>query len=174
MKSLRRLTVLSVCGLVISGTSLLAQSQSDDIELTRAVIQAGRQAIIAANMGLTDEEGQRFWPIYREYRNDLAKNGDRTVLEDAENDLYLRYGWTIPVGSLRYWALGIPDPALPASTEFDEQGRLSSLAQAGWKVSITRYGEGGGQPMPTRLAASDEVTKVRLVIHDWLFFDQSR
>jgi outer membrane lipoprotein LolB len=102
------------------------------------------------------------------------KNGDRTVLEDAENDLYLRYGWTIPVGSLRYWALGIPDPGSPAATEFDEQGRLSSLAQAGWKVRITRYGDGGGQPMPTRLAASNDVTKVKLVIHDWLFFDQSR
>ena len=28
--------------------------------------------------------------------------------QDAERDLYLRYGWTIPVRSLRYWALGIP------------------------------------------------------------------
>jgi outer membrane lipoprotein LolB len=99
-------------------------------------------------------------------------NGDRTVLEDAENDLYVRYGWTIPVGSLRYWALGIPDPATPASTKFDEQGRLSSLSQGGWNVRITRYGQGGGQPMPTRLAASNEATKVKLVIHDWLFFDQ--
>ncbi|NIQ26669.1 MAG: outer membrane lipoprotein LolB, partial [Gammaproteobacteria bacterium] len=45
------------------------------------------------------------------------KDGNRTVLDDAERDLYLRYGWTIPVQSLRYWALGIPDPALPAETE---------------------------------------------------------
>ena len=30
-------------------------------------------------MGLTDVEGQRFWPLYREYRSELAKNGDRTV-----------------------------------------------------------------------------------------------
>jgi outer membrane lipoprotein LolB len=102
------------------------------------------------------------------------RNGDRTVLEDAENDLFLRYGWTIPVQSLRYWALGIPDPAAPASTELDEQGRLASLAQGGWNVHITRYGEGGGQPMPTRLTASSDATKVKLVIHDWLFFDQPR
>lgn len=100
------------------------------------------------------------------------KNGDRTVLEHAESDLYLRYGWTIPVQSLRYWALGIPDPATPASTDFDEQGRLSSLAQGGWNVRITRYGEGGGQPMPVRLTASSDAAKVKLVIHDWLFFDQ--
>jgi len=102
------------------------------------------------------------------------KDGNRTVLDDAENDLYLRYGWTIPVQSLRYWALGIPDPAAPATTEFDEQGQLQSLGQGGWNVRITRYGDGGGQAMPTRLTALGEETRVKLVIHNWLFFDQPR
>ena len=100
------------------------------------------------------------------------KDGETTVLEDAETDLYVRYGWTIPVQSLRYWALGIPDPALPADTEFDGDGLLASLRQGGWTVAITRYGEGGGQPMPTRLSAAGEQTRVKLVIHKWLFFDQ--
>jgi len=68
-----------ICCLALVGTSLLAQSQSDEIELTRTIIQAERQIILVANMGLTDEEGQRFWPLYRQYRSDLAKNGDRTV-----------------------------------------------------------------------------------------------
>ena len=40
--------------------------------------------------------------------------GVTTAPEDAEPDLYYRYGWTIPVESLPYWALGIPDPPLPA------------------------------------------------------------
>jgi len=102
------------------------------------------------------------------------KDGNRTVLDDAETDLYFRYGWTIPVQSLRYWALGIPDPASPADTEFDGDGQLQSLVQGGWNVSITRYGEGGGQQMPTRLTAVGEETRVKLVIHNWLFFDQPR
>lgn len=102
------------------------------------------------------------------------KDGNRTVLDDAETDLYFRYGWTIPVQSLRYWALGIPDPASPAATEFDGDGQLQSLAQGGWNVSITRYGEGGGQSMPTRLTAVGEETRVKLVIHNWSFFDQPR
>jgi outer membrane lipoprotein LolB len=100
------------------------------------------------------------------------KDGNRTVLGDAERDLYLRYGWTIPVRSLRYWALGIPDPALPAETELDGDGQLAHLVQGGWRVDITRYGEGGGQPMPTRLRAASEQTSVRLAIHKWSFFDQ--
>ena len=102
----------------------------------------------------------------------IDEDGNRTVLEDAERDLYLRYGWTIPVQSLRYWALGIPDPALPAETELGAEGRLRSLSQGGWQVDITRYGEGGGQPMPTRLRAASEQTRVKLAIHNWSFFDQ--
>ena len=42
------------------------------------------------------------------------KDGERTTLRNAEADLYSRYGWTIPVSSLRYWALGIPDPSMAA------------------------------------------------------------
>ena len=102
----------------------------------------------------------------------IDKDGNRTVLDDAEADLYVRYGWTIPVQSLRYWALGIPDPASPATTEFDDQGQLRSLGQGGWNVRITRYGDGGGQLMPTKLTALSEETRVKLVIHKWLFFDQ--
>ncbi len=98
--------------------------------------------------------------------------GNRTVLDDAERDLYLRYGWTIPVTSLRYWALGIPDPALPAETVLGSDGQLERLVQGGWQVDITRYGEGGGQRMPTRLTAASEQTRVKLAIHNWSFFDQ--
>ena len=101
------------------------------------------------------------------------KDGKVTVLEDAESDLYLRYGWTIPVRSLRFWALGIPDPAIPAQTEFAADGHLVSLYQGGWNVKISRYGDGGGQQMPTRLSATNESTRVKLVIHRWLFFDQA-
>ncbi len=99
------------------------------------------------------------------------KNGVRTVLEDAETDLYLRYGWTIPVASLRYWALGIPDPSLPAHTEMNDDGQLLRLDQGDWTVRITRYREGGGQLMPSRLSAANSHTRVRLVIHKWSFFE---
>ncbi len=58
-----------------------------------------------------------------------GKDGKETVLQDPEFDLRAMYGWTIPVTSLRYWALGIPDPAVPADTELDEDVLLASLKQ---------------------------------------------
>ncbi len=100
------------------------------------------------------------------------KDGVETVLQDAEIELRYRYGWTIPVGSLRYWALGIPDPALPAVTDVDEEGRLVRLEQRNWIVEISRYREGGGQQMPRILTAKDPDTRVRMVIDRWLFFDR--
>ena len=99
------------------------------------------------------------------------KDGVRTELRDVEADLLYRYGWTIPVASLRYWALGIPDPAADARTVFDAEGRLSKLAQRGWDVTISRYRLGAGQLLPNRLTAANADTRVRIVIDNWVFFD---
>jgi len=51
----------------------------EDLQLTRVMIQAERQAIVTRAMDLTTEEMQTFWPVYREYRGALAKVGDRFV-----------------------------------------------------------------------------------------------
>ena len=99
------------------------------------------------------------------------KDGARTELEDAERELQWRYGWTIPVESLRYWALGIPDPSAPGLTEFNEEGRLARLEQGGWTVEISRYREAAGQQMPRILTATNADTRVRMVIDRWLFFE---
>ena len=100
------------------------------------------------------------------------KDGEKTVLNDPEADLWYRYGWTIPVNSLRFWALGIPDPDLPAVTEFDDEGRLSHMEQSRWSVDISRYRESAGQFMPRTLTAKNPETRVRMVIDRWLFFER--
>ncbi len=51
----------------------------EDIQLTRGAIQAERQAIVTKAMDLTPEEMQGFWPLYRQYRLEAAKVGDRVV-----------------------------------------------------------------------------------------------
>jgi polyribonucleotide nucleotidyltransferase len=69
------------------GTSTMAQEATeqavagskDAIELTRAEIQTDRQAIVTAAMDFTEPESKAFWPLYREYRDSLAKVGDRKV-----------------------------------------------------------------------------------------------
>ena len=100
------------------------------------------------------------------------KDGTKSALIDPEVELYYRYGWTIPVTSLRYWALGIPDPSSEAATEVDDAGHLVSLEQSNWAVEISRYRESAGQQMPRILTATNPDTRVRMVIDKWMFFDR--
>ena len=52
---------------------------TSDIELTRAVIQIKRQAIVTGAMDLKEAEAQAFWPLYRDYRTEMFKVNDRYV-----------------------------------------------------------------------------------------------
>ncbi len=65
--------------LVITVPAAMAQvTETDELALLRADIMADRQAVVAANLDLTEAEGARFWPMYREYRQEMMKVGDRT------------------------------------------------------------------------------------------------
>ncbi|MEM8816309.1 MAG: lipoprotein insertase outer membrane protein LolB [Pseudomonadota bacterium] len=85
----------------------------------------------------------------------------------AAEELAWRFGWNVPLDSLRYWALGIPDPDQAAETTLNESGQLESLRQGAWTVDVGRYRDIGGQVMPARLTVSNTETRVRLVIDRW-------
>ena len=53
------------------------QDLTSDLALTRASIQLRRQAIVTSVMDLAPKEAEAFWPLYREYRVEMAKVGDR-------------------------------------------------------------------------------------------------
>jgi hypothetical protein len=64
------------------GASPPAESEAgeditSELELTRASIQLRRQALVTAAMDLARKEAEAFWPLYREYRMEMAKVGDR-------------------------------------------------------------------------------------------------
>ena len=52
---------------------------TSEAEMTRAAIQLRRQALVTAAMDLEAKESEMFWPLYREYRTEMAKVGDRFV-----------------------------------------------------------------------------------------------
>ena len=64
----RLLAVLLLLLTVCLAAPASAQTANDDIQLTRSVVQTERQAVIAANLGLSDAESAVFWPLYKEYR----------------------------------------------------------------------------------------------------------
>jgi hypothetical protein len=72
-----KLPMILVLGSVLA-LSALAQTRND-VEITRADIQADRKALVADNLPLTDAQGAAFWPVYQEYRGEMSKIGDRAV-----------------------------------------------------------------------------------------------
>ena len=78
MKRLSRIG-LGIASLALAVTAYGQTDVTSQVHVDRAQIQAQRQEIVAANMTLTEQEAAAFWPMYREYRGELATTGDRTV-----------------------------------------------------------------------------------------------
>ncbi len=70
--------VLTIALALVSAGTVAAQARTS-IEVTRADIQADRQAIVAGNLPLSEAEAASFWPVYREYRAEMDKVGDKAV-----------------------------------------------------------------------------------------------
>lgn len=56
-----------------------AQQERDAIELIRSQIGTQRQALVAENLDLTQEESDKFWPVYRDFQYDRAPLIDRRL-----------------------------------------------------------------------------------------------
>jgi hypothetical protein len=72
------LVVFMTVLMLFAAPAVRAQVQHE-IALTRADIQTERQALVAENLPLTEDQAKAFWPMYRTYREELAKLGDRFV-----------------------------------------------------------------------------------------------
>ena len=84
--------MLTAAAIVVAATlaapSSQAQTVHDEIALSRAQIQADRQTIVGATLGLSDAEAKVFWPLYRDYRADAEKHVDKMW------DMFVKYGDT--------------------------------------------------------------------------------
>lgn len=103
--------------------------------------------------------------------NDLTLVTSRGEVVDnaaARAALTERLGFDPPLTSLRYWVLGVPDPAQPATESLDSaQQRLTALTQDGWQVDYQSYTSANGEPLPARLTLRRDTVRVRLLVDDW-------
>ncbi|MFA6957305.1 MAG: hypothetical protein WC538_15650 [Thermoanaerobaculia bacterium] len=85
MKMIARI-LLAVAVLSLAG-GLFAQDLQSQIAFVRSQDEADRQAIVAAALNLNEKDGAAFWPMYRDYRSEMGKVGDKSwklLLEFAE------------------------------------------------------------------------------------------
>jgi len=98
----------------------------------------------------------------------ITARGERIESAAAHAELAARLGFDPPLSSLRYWVLGVPDPAQPATESLDNaQQRLTALTQDGWQVDYQSYTSANGEPLPARLTLRRDAVRVRLLVDDW-------
>ena len=76
---MKKTLICLVFAMIAAITSTAWAQVEHEIALTRAEIQTERQAIVAENLPLTEEQAKAFWPLFRDYRQELAGIGDRYV-----------------------------------------------------------------------------------------------
>lgn len=78
-----------------------------------------------------------------------------------------RLGFELPLDHLRFWLLGVPDPAAAFELKRNDQDRASQLTQAGWSVDFDRYMGVGGDLLPAHLVLTREGVRVRIAVDRW-------
>ncbi len=94
------------------------------------------------------------------------------VADDPGTLLFEQLGWRVPVDALHYWLVGRPDPQSAAALEWDGQGRVVQLDQAGWMVTYRRYSKGArsveeGISLPTKIELVNRDLRVKIVVDQW-------
>jgi outer membrane lipoprotein LolB len=103
----------------------------------------------------------------------VTSRGAEAVLEyvgpdAAERFLAEQLGWSFPVTSIRYWLLGLADPAASAVEQSDAWGRLLELQQSGWTVRYEDHVQNAATWLPRKLVIEREQLRLRVVIDTWL------
>jgi len=83
------------------------------VEMQRPITEAQRTMIVADNIKLSPAEDEEFWPVYREYRAEVAKLNDRFVklitdyadtfesIDDAAASRLLKESFAIEAGRVK-------------------------------------------------------------------------
>jgi len=108
----------------------------------------------------------------------LQGDGDTVLMRTSANEVYVastaealmqrQLGWQVPLTPMRYWALGIPVPDMPAKQQLDDQGRLETLLQSGWDVTFHRYVRVGERDLPEKIFMKHRELDVRMIINRWV------
>lgn len=129
MRTIRRLAALAVAvalvvpALMLPAAAVAQQTPEAYLEMLRSDLRTGKVELLTDALELTPAQGEKFWPIYRQYDQEMAAIGDRQVAlikNFADN----------------YGRLSDADAALMAKEWFSMQSDyLKSLKKAHAKVA---------------------------------------
>lgn len=77
MKTLIPMLVCLLLASPVLAQQSLSVQQQRETNIARKLIDDKRNSALAYNMNFTKAEKEKFWPLYREYREAMAKVGDK-------------------------------------------------------------------------------------------------
>jgi outer membrane lipoprotein LolB len=78
-----------------------------------------------------------------------------------------RLGFELPLDHLRFWLLGVPDPAAAFDLKRNDQDRALQLTQGDWSIDYDRYLPVDGDLLPAHLVLNRQGVRVRIAIDHW-------
>lgn len=127
-------------------------SPSEDlIKLSGPLGQGGALIQVNAN-GVTIDQG----------------GGDIKSSTDVENFISQQVGLSVPVNSLRYWVVGLPDKSQTASAI--EKG----FEQSGWKNQYKAMQSVANYVLPRNMTVTNDTVKLKLFIDQWTLDDKRK
>jgi len=93
--------------------------------------------------------------------------GDNKPLTSTQPELFInqQLGLFVPVQSLRYWVVGVPEPSIHYNVTH------SGFTQAGWLIDYRQTQSVNGRAMPYKITVSNEQLKLKLIIDQWVLND---
>ena len=68
----------SAFGVLLAAAAAFAQDQpASNMDIMRDKLKADKKLLVAENLGLTEAESQKFWPVYEEYQAELEGLNER-------------------------------------------------------------------------------------------------
>jgi outer membrane lipoprotein LolB len=94
----------------------------------------------------------------------LTRPGEPVMrAENAEVLTESALGFGLPLGGLRFWVQGKPDPARPHNIKLTLDGLTEQIIQDGWTIDYPQYREA----RPRKIHVRREGLQLRLVIDEW-------
>jgi outer membrane lipoprotein LolB len=94
-------------------------------------------------------------------------NGVTELSHAPEAKLRERLGFAVPLSSLRYWMLGVPDPDLAYTPMPGGEGAAHGFQQAGWAIRVDRLTDVGSRRLPQKVRAEGSGVKLKIITDRW-------
>lgn len=88
-------------------------------------------------------------------------HGKTELSRDPDALLRQKLGFSIPLSSLRFWIVGVPDPDKPSSME------APGFQQAGWRVVPENLARASDWQLPKKLLVDGAGVRLKILADEW-------